>query len=125
MTTILVIDDQEDLRHLFKFLLRGMGCQFLEAANGLDGQLLALKHQPDVILLDIMMPILDGHDTCRHLRDAGYDGVVVLMSAFSPLVETEKALKVGATAYLQKPITSVMLQDQLNKLGIHTPLHID
>jgi two-component system cell cycle response regulator len=69
---------------------------------------------PDLILLDIMMPLQDGYETCQKLRDQGYTKPIILFSALLRENERGRAQAVGATSYIQKPITKEELSDYLD-----------
>jgi CheY-like chemotaxis protein len=110
---VLVIDDDADMRLLTRRLLTLLGCESLEARNGIEGEQLALERRPDLVLLDIMMPVQDGYDTCSHLRERDYGGPVILMSAMQESTGKRKAAECGATGYIHKPITRVFLKMHL------------
>jgi CheY-like chemotaxis protein len=119
MTTLLIIDDLVEMRRVFKLLLRSRGYEFIEANNGIDGQLLALQQKPEAIFLDAFMPGQDGFETCRNLRGIGYDGTIVIMGVLGTANEWAQVYRSGATGYLPKPITKLILQTCLEQLGIH------
>ncbi len=116
MFTVLVIDDNYDLRTLTRLMLERMGHQGLTARNGIEGIFVAEEAQPDLILLDIMMDGLSGYDTCRQLRASGYCGRIVLMSAISEANGKLEAMTCGADDYLEKPINNWSLTDQFASL---------
>ena len=114
MLGVLVIDDDPDMRLLTRRLLTMLGCQSFEARNGIEGESMALDIKPDAILLDIMMPVQDGYETCKKLRAQGYDGSIILVSALQEQTQKEKAQACGATAYIQKPLTRDLLKLHLD-----------
>ena len=122
MTTILVVDDEKPMRQLLRYMLRELKYEFLEASNGFEGQTIALRTKPDLVLLDVMMPIQDGYQTCANLRAAGYDRTILMMSVLSPLTEADKAIQIGANAYIQKPVTRLVLNDYLLRSGFQPAL---
>jgi CheY-like chemotaxis protein len=83
MVSVLLIDDDPDVRALMAVLLNRLGCQALFAPDGVEGQALALQAQPDLILLDIMMNGQNGYKTCANLRAQGYAGRIMMVSAIS------------------------------------------
>ncbi len=113
----LLIDDDAMMRLLASRLLKMLNCQSLEASNGFDGESMALEHEPDLILLDIMMPDQDGYETCTNLRSRGYTGMILLTSTLQETLGKRKAKEVGATAYVQKPITRETLKRHIESLG--------
>jgi CheY-like chemotaxis protein len=113
MPTVLIIDDNADLRTLTRLMLERMDCQAVSARNGIEGISLAMKTNPQLILLDIMMDELNGFDTCRQLRLSGYTGRIVLMSAIPEKQGQRDAQACGADDYVEKPLTSWTLADQI------------
>jgi DNA-binding response OmpR family regulator len=114
--TILVVDDDENLRSLARLLLTAMGHQPILAPDGIQGEAAALERQPDLILLDIMLPDQSGYQTCTNLRAKGYTGQIFLISAMHELEGRRKAEECGANAYIQKPITRHVLKTYLDEL---------
>ncbi|HLY26050.1 MAG TPA: response regulator [Aggregatilineales bacterium] len=110
MASVLVVDDDPDLRFLMEEALSTLNCQTETASNGTEGEAKALQMQPDLILLDIMMPMQDGYATCVHLRAKGYKKPILLMSAMPEETGRQKARDCLATGYVQKPITRETLQ---------------
>lgn len=102
---ILVIDDHADLLTLVSLILKGLGHESIVCESGIEGEHLALSEKPDVILLDIMMPIQDGWMTLDHLQQQGYTGRVVLMSAYPTNTQPLRALDKGARGYIRKPLS--------------------
>jgi DNA-binding response OmpR family regulator len=103
---ILVADDDDGLRQLLRLILSREGFEVFEAANGEQALALAVDVDPTVILLDVMMPGLDGYDVCRRLKnDRRTDGVpVVFVSAAEDVARRNELHKLGAAACIQKPI---------------------
>ena len=114
--TVLIVDDDMDWRLLLRQRLIQSNCETLQARNGEEGESMAMDKQPDLVLLDIMMPIQDGYQTCKNLRDKGYTGRIVLMSAMKEDVGQQKATDCQANGYLQKPIASQTLKLHLDQL---------
>ena len=117
MLGILVIDDDPDMRLLTRRLLSMLGCQSYEARNGVEGETMAAEVKPDAILLDIMMPVQDGYQTCLNLRTAGFSAPIIMVSALQEKTQAEKAQNAGATAYIQKPLTKDVLKLHLDHLA--------
>ncbi|MEP7289119.1 MAG: response regulator [Chloroflexota bacterium] len=110
MLTVLVVDDDPDMRLLTRRLLTMLGCESSEARNGIEAETIALATKPDLILLDIMMPVRDGYETCLRLREQNYSGAVILMSAMQEATGKARAAECGATAFMQKPMTRISLK---------------
>ncbi len=116
MYTVLVIDDDVDMRTLMGVLLKRCGCNVISAANGFEGQKLALESHPDLILLDIMMEGQDGCVTCANLRALGHTGPILLISAIEARAGKHKSQECGADGYWQKPIRPAFLKEQIEVL---------
>lgn len=121
MKKILTIDDQADIRKLIRMTLEFENYDIHEAADGETGLALAATLQPDVVLLDVMMPgAIDGLEACRRLRnDPALSGVhVILLSARGQARDREAGLQAGADAYLVKPFSPLQLIDSIAALWI-------
>ncbi len=100
---ILVVDDEQPIRALLRQVLSEAGYRVLEAVDGLDGLSKARAHDPDLIILDLMMPNLSGFDVLTALRtDSATSGLPVII--LSVLDDRRKGLRLGADAYLTKPL---------------------
>ncbi len=115
--TILVIDDEYAVRRLMKLLLERRGYQVLTAADGTEGLILAKVEQPDVILLDLMMPKMDGHEVLQQLkRDPDTkDAHVIVVTAKSGDRDRVAAFRLGVLDYIDKPYRTA---DLLQKIKI-------
>jgi DNA-binding response OmpR family regulator len=101
---ILVVDDDLDLRGLVAFALQQAGYLVLEAGNGLDGLALFEREQPDLVVLDVNMPRLDGFETCRRIRAASRTPVMMLTVRGSE-EDQVRGLDLGADDFLVKPFS--------------------
>ena len=101
---VLVIDDVIENRSMLVDLLGPLGFSMHEAANGEQGVERAIALQPDVILIDSVMPVMDGLEATRRLRDAGFRESIIAISASAARADEERARSAGATAFLPKPI---------------------
>ncbi|MEX0780832.1 MAG: response regulator [Balneolales bacterium] len=113
--TILIVDDEHDLLDLIEYNVRQSGFNALRADNGKEGIDLARKHQPDLILLDIMMPEMDGHEVCTVLKDdEKLSSIPVIFLTARGDEKTEiKSLDKGADNYLTKPISPSKLMSHI------------
>jgi DNA-binding response OmpR family regulator len=102
---ILVVDDEESVRQLFQIVLQHEGYEVLLAGNGAEALLMAHKEQPDLIILDWMMPVMDGLSALQQLRkDETTAGIpIVMLTARQSDSDTSTALIGGADVYLTKP----------------------
>ena len=102
---ILIVDDELDLTETIRFSLELEGCNVLVASNGEEGLNLARQEKPDLILLDLMLPKLDGYKVCRLLKfDERYKHIPILMLT-AKTQEKDKILgkETGANEYITKP----------------------
>ena len=116
--TILVVDDEDDILDLLQYNLEQEGYRTLSAKNGLDGIELARQEKPDLIILDVMMPGIDGIEVCRRLRqDAYLRHTPILMLTARTEEETQvEGLDVGADIYFSKPVSIPILSSQIRAL---------
>ncbi len=116
--SILIVDDSFETRLMLRMLLELSGFEIQEAENGEDALEKLNQNLPDLVLLDVMMPIMDGITACKKLRqNARFAQLPVIM--LSGKVHGDAAqigLEAGATAYLAKPINSEQLLKQINLL---------
>ena len=103
---ILVVDDELDTIELVQAAFKRSGCIVLGAVNGCDGLHLAREHIPAIILIDLMLPGLDGFELCRQLRDDPSTAHIprVILSARNSLADQADALAAGADRYVVKPV---------------------
>jgi two-component system, cell cycle response regulator DivK len=103
---ILVIEDNEQNMYLVTFILRKYDYLVLQAFDGITGNSLAAKEMPDLILLDIQLPIMDGYAVARELRknlELTKTPIVAITSYAMP-GDRERAMSAGCTGYIEKPI---------------------
>lgn len=102
---ILIVDDEPDLRSVLRFGLEAERFEVVEAADGEEGLKLACDQLPDLIVLDLMLPRMDGYKVCRALKfDDRYRHIpVIILSARSGETDRRLALDLGADAYVTKP----------------------
>jgi DNA-binding response OmpR family regulator len=103
--TILVADDEEDLRELVTYRLTRSGYRVIGAGDGLEALELAAERTPDLMVLDVMMPKLDGYELTRRIRaEAALSSIpVILLTARSQESDIDRGFEVGADDYLKKP----------------------
>lgn len=103
-TTILVVDDEQRLRDIIRGYLVREGFTVLTAADGRAALDLARQHAPDVIVLDLMLPGLDGLEVCRQVRSFS-DAYVIMLTAKAEEIDRIVGLEVGADDYITKPFS--------------------
>ncbi|MHB1329141.1 MAG: response regulator [Gemmatimonadales bacterium] len=115
--TILVIEDNPQNRYLATFLLEQRGHTVLQAETGPEGLALAASARPDLILLDIQLPGMDGYAVARALRaDPALAAIpVVTVTSYAMVGDREKCLAAGATGYLEKPINPESFIDDVER----------
>ncbi len=106
MKKVLIIEDNENNLYLMRFILTKLGHTVIEARDGAAGVRLAKKNRPDLILMDIQLPVMDGYAATRQIReDDALRGVpIIAVTSFAMVGDKEKALDAGCTAYVEKPI---------------------
>ncbi|MBT8107026.1 MAG: response regulator [Gammaproteobacteria bacterium] len=104
---ILVIDDSKTIRRTAETLLTKEGCQVFTAIDGFDALSKIADHQPDLIFVDIMMPRLDGYETCSLIKHnkTFRDTPVIMLSSKDGLFDRARGRIVGSEQYLTKPFT--------------------
>jgi DNA-binding response OmpR family regulator len=116
MSRILVVDDEPHIVKLIEFSLTKNGFECLTAGDGVQALELAGAEQPDLILLDVMMPIMTGFETAQKLKadPATKDIPIVFLSAKSQTYEIEEGLECGASDYICKPFTPKDLVEKVS-----------
>ena len=112
---ILVIDDDLGVAELIKLILKPRGFQVYHAADGQEGLKQAYELQPDLIILDIMMPEYDGFDVCARLREFS-DVPIVMLTAKSQSSDVSRGFAVGADDYVKKPFSNDELVSRIESL---------
>jgi two-component system cell cycle response regulator DivK len=117
--TILLIEDNEQNRYLATFLLEQNGDTVIPAHDGHHGIAIAERIVPDLILLDIQLPTMDGHAVARALRkiEALAETPIVAVTSFAMVGDREKALEAGCNGYIEKPIDPDTFVDEIAGFG--------
>lgn len=108
-TKIAVIEDDENLRFLVVHRLESEHYQVIQAANGKDAETLILEQKPDIVLLDWMLPERQGSEVCANLRKAGFNNLIIMMTAKSQDVDKIDAYSFGVSDYITKPFNMDVL----------------
>jgi DNA-binding response OmpR family regulator len=112
---VLVVDDEADLRRFVKLRLSRAGYKVFEASNGIEGLEQLYKVKPHLVVLDIMMPRMDGWETCRRIREVSNVPILIL-SAKGDRGSRVKGLDLGANDYLAKPFAGFELLKKIQSL---------
>ena len=115
---ILVVDDDDSIRKGLVYLLKQQGFRTSEASNGLDGLSAVENERPDLVLLDLMMPGMNGIDVCSKLKNSHATRLipVVMITALNGQKEKIRAIDAGADDFLNKPINLPELKARVNSL---------
>jgi len=120
MAKILIVEDDEFITRMLNLRLSMRGYEIEEAVNGKEGVDKALSGDFDLILMDMHMPVMDGHEATLTLRNKGYKGLIVAVTASVMSADTDKAISSGCDLYIPKPIGSDfedLVEDALAGLG--------
>ena len=104
---ILVVEDTEDNRQILRDLLSMAGYEMVEAHDGAEGVAKAAEHRPDLILMDIQMPVMDGYEATRRIKaDPALKSIpVIAVTSYALSGDETKAVAAGADAYVSKPFS--------------------
>ena len=118
MTKVLVAEDNPVNRELLRELLENRGYTVIEACNGQEALCMIDEIQPDILLLDISMPVLDGYAVARKIREnpARAPLPILAITAYAMQGDREKILHSGFDGYLSKPVNARALADELERL---------
>jgi len=120
---ILVVDDEIYMLHILEFSLGMEGMEVITASSGAEALQRVVEERPDLILLDVLMPDMDGYEVCRRLKEQpGTRSIpIVFLSAKDGRADREAGLRLGADAYITKPFSPQCLIDTIEELleGVH------
>ena len=113
---ILVVEDQEDNRRIMRNLLTHAGYEVIEAVTGEDGVTMAAAERPDLILMDLQLPGLDGYEATRRIKDqeALRAIPVIAVTSFAMSGDNARAMAAGCDAYIAKPVSTRNLLAKLD-----------
>jgi two-component system, cell cycle response regulator DivK len=117
MVKVLVIEDNEKNRYLISFILKGAGYEVVEAITGEAGVEMAIREHPDLVLMDIQLPGIDGYEATRRIRasPAGDKIPIIALTSYAMTGDRERALAAGCTGYVEKPINPDTITDEIRK----------
>ena len=111
--TILVVEDYEDARFMMKFRLEKLGFRVLEAADGYEAIDVLKEHNPDLVLMDLSLPLMDGLTATRYIKDMKQGVPVVAVTAHTNYY-CEKAIEAGCDEVISKPVEFDKLQTAIS-----------
>jgi DNA-binding response OmpR family regulator len=115
---ILVADDNENIRDALAYLLEDDGFKLWIAKDGADTLQKTREMRPDILLLDVMMPIMNGYDVCRMIKSDPElkDTYVIMLTAKGQVAEQEQGKKVGADEYIVKPFSPAEIRIKIQNI---------
>ncbi len=105
MKKVLIIEDDAEIIHLLEIHLKDLGCEVISAMQGNDGLRMAIEEVPDLIILDIMLPEMDGLEVCQKIRANSIQSPIMMLTAKSEEIDKVLGLEIGADDYLTKPFS--------------------
>ena len=116
--TVLVVDDEKMTRDLLRLMLKGTGFTILEAEDGFIALEQVAAYSPDIMILDVMMPGMDGLAVCRKLRaePETADLPIIMLSAKTTPTAIQDGIEAGANKYLTKPVGFKELLDNIQEV---------
>lgn len=117
MKKILIVEDNEKNMYLISFILKKNGYEVIEAVTGEQGVELAIKEKPDLVIMDIQLPGIDGMEATKRIRASKADGEIPIIALTSYVMtgDKEKALEAGCTGYIEKPINPDTILSEIEK----------
>ncbi len=115
---VLLADDEEDIKAVVQLFLESKGYEVITAFDGLSAIDMAQAEKPDLILLDVMMPVVNGYEVCTRLKadEATRDIPIVMLSAMAQSESVDKGLSAGAVDYIVKPFDPARLEEVVRRV---------
>jgi CheY-like chemotaxis protein len=117
MSKILIVEDNKNNMYLISFILKKSGHKIIETTTGEEGIELALQEKPDLIIMDIQLPGIDGLETTRRIRTSEIDGSVpiIALTSYAMTGDKERAIEAGCTGYIEKPLNPETFAAEIEK----------
>lgn len=114
---ILLVEDNKANRYLATFLLEGAGFVVLQAPDGLSAVAMTESERPDLVLMDLQMPEMDGYEAAKKIRQlpGGANVPIVAVTSYAMSSDRQKALDAGFTGYIEKPISTGTFISQIER----------
>ncbi len=118
--SILIIEDNEQNMYMLTYLLEKSNYKVIIAYNGIDGLKLAHENHPEIILIDIQLPDMDGYEICAKLRHNGLpkNTTIIAVTSYAMGGDKEKAIEAGADGYIEKPINPDTFVNQMESIHV-------
>ncbi len=115
--SVLIIEDNEQNMYLERFLVEHSGYKVIEARDGFDGVKKATKFLPDLIILDIQLPFMDGYEVARQLKEnkSTCDIPIVVVTSYAMPCDRKKVFSLGCDGYIEKPIDPKLFISQIQQ----------
>ncbi|MFQ5949446.1 MAG: PleD family two-component system response regulator [Nitrospiria bacterium] len=119
---VLIVDDEDFVRELVRIMLESCGIETIEGKNGLEAIEKAQSEKPNLILLDVMMPKMDGYEACRQLKSNPETAQIpiVMLTARSDVSAKELGGRMGVLEYLVKPFSPKKMAERVTELLNHS-----
>jgi len=117
MKRVLIVEDNEDNMYMIKFILENNNLKVLMADKGLLGYEIALSEKPDLILMDIQLPDLNGIEVTKKIRESEIADTIpiIAISSYAMAGDKDKALSAGFTGYIEKPFEPETIMNEIEK----------
>lgn len=116
MTKILIVEDNENVRQAYQLILQAEGYQTITAESGAEGLEMIQKHHPNLVLLDVGLPDINGFDVLSTLRQKNKELPVIMVTAYSSIKKVIEIMNLGISGYLVKPVTSERMIEKINEV---------
>jgi len=116
-TRILLVEDAEDNRQIVRDLMESVGYDLIEAEDGVAGVAIAAEHRPDLILMDIQLPVMDGYEACRRIKaNPGLRHIpIIAVTSYARSGDEERTRASGCDGYVAKPFSPRQLLATINE----------
>lgn len=117
MKRILVVEDNETNMYLIRFILSKSGHEVIEARTGEEGVEFAIREKPDLVIMDLQLPGIDGLEATKRIRESETNGElpIIALTSYAMAGDKEKALAAGCTGYIEKPINPETFMAEIEK----------
>lgn len=117
MKRVLVVEDNQQNMYLISFILENHGYEVLKAMTGEEGVEKAIKEKPDLVLMDLQLPSIDGLEATRRIRKSEADGEIpiIALTSYAMAGDRKKALDAGCNGYIEKPINPETIMSEIEK----------